>query len=164
VPTGIPKSGINKGWFKKGHKPTVLSQKARNKISLVHKGKKNTANHNTKISKNHSRFWLGKKHPKDWKMPSGKNHYNWKGGITSDVRKIRNSLEYKLWRKAVFERDGYICIWCGAKSIKGKKVILNADHIKPFSLFPELRFAIDNGRTLCNKCHSTIGWRKRIIK
>lgn len=78
----------------------------------------------------------------------GKNHPRWKGGITEENHKIRTSLEYKLWRKAVFERDKYICIWCREKGGK-----LNADHIKPFSLFPELRFAIDNGRTLCRACH-----------
>jgi 5-methylcytosine-specific restriction endonuclease McrA len=69
-------------------------------------------------------------------------------GKTSEVRKLRSSTEYKLWRTAVFERDGYKCIWC--KQIGGK---LNADHIKRFADYPALRFAIDNGRTLCEKCH-----------
>ena len=79
------------------------------------------------------------------------NHWNWKGGIDSESHRLRNSFEYKLWRKSVFERDNYTCIWCGAN----KSETLNADHIKPFSLFPELRFAIDNGRTLCVDCHKT---------
>lgn len=81
------------------------------------------------------------------------NHWNWKGGINPINDTIRKSLEYKLWRKAVFERDHYTCIWCGAKNGNGKAVILNADHIKRFSDYPELRFAIDNGRTLCKDCH-----------
>jgi len=85
----------------------------------------------------------------------GENNCNWKGGITSQNRMIRTSLEYKIWRRAVFERDNYTCIWCGARSGNGKKIVLHADHIKPFAIFPELRFAIDNGRTLCIDCHKT---------
>lgn len=82
------------------------------------------------------------------KYPKGKSHPNWQGGKTPINFKLRNSKEYKLWRIAVFERDNYTCVWCGQKGVR-----LNADHIKPFALFPELRFAIDNGRTLCISCH-----------
>lgn len=99
-----------------------------------------------------SNTWRGKR-----PLLSGNRHWNWQGGKTKFNRTARYlfmmTLEYKLWRKSVFERDNYMCIWCGAKSGRGKKVVLNADHIKPFAYFPELRLAIDNGRTLCQTCH-----------
>jgi len=79
----------------------------------------------------------------------GENCPSWKGGATAINKIIRSSLEYKLWRKSVFERDNYTCIWCGQKGD------IQADHIKPFAFYPELRFAIDNGRTLCIICHKT---------
>jgi len=88
---------------------------------------------------------------------SGNRNCNWRGGVTPINEKIRKSIEYKLWRKAVYERDNYTCVWCGDNTSGN----LNADHIKPFALFPELRFAIDNGRTLCKECHrktETYGW------
>jgi predicted restriction endonuclease len=83
----------------------------------------------------------------------GEKNPRWRGGVTSANQKIRDSEESKLWRKAVWARDNYTCIWCGRK--RSKTVIIQADHIKPFAYFPELRFAIDNGRTLCKECHRT---------
>ena len=82
------------------------------------------------------------------KAVKGPLHYRWKGGVTPENARIRSSIEYRIWRKAVFERDDYTCRFCGQRGGD-----LEADHIKPFALFPELRFAIDNGRTLCEDCH-----------
>lgn len=86
--------------------------------------------------------------PKNLSSLHGANHWCWKGGITPEHRMIRASAKYRDWRKAVFERDDYTCQKCG---IRGG--ILNADHIKLFSAFPELRFELSNGRTLCVGCH-----------
>lgn len=77
-----------------------------------------------------------------------KSHF-WKGGVTPINQIIRTSIEYKLWREAVFKRDNYTCVWGGKEH--GSK--LNADHIKSFAYFSELRFDINNGRTLCEDCH-----------
>src|SRR3990172_315776 len=94
--------------------------------------------------------------------PKGEKNHLWKGGITPVNNKIRQSIFYKNWRKAVFERDDYTCQHC---KIKGG--ILHADHIKPFYLYLELRFELSNGRTLCQECHRktpTWGYKSRHIK
>ena len=141
------------------------SEEAKIKMSLMkkgkqahNKGKKSSYETKKKLSESHK----GHKTPEEVRIKMSNSHkaireknHLWKGGITPINKRIRNSIEYRLWRKAVFERDNYTCIWCGAKNGKGKTIVLNADHIKPFSLFPELRFAIDNGRTLCVECHKT---------
>lgn len=80
--------------------------------------------------------------------PTANRHWNWQGGKTKTAEYIRFTPEYKAWRKAVFERDNYTCKICNQKGLE-----LNADHIKPQSLFPELIFDINNGRTLCAPCH-----------
>jgi len=91
------------------------------------------------------------KNVKSDEMKGDKNP-NWRGGTTNKRLLIMASREYKLWRKSVFERDDYTCVWCGRKEeVSG---YLEADHIKPFCDYPELRFAIDNGRTLCHECHT----------
>lgn len=147
----------------KGKKHSV---ETKNKIGFSSKGRHHSKETKEKIRKSHigiknssktrEKIRLSKIGKIPWnygkigvqKGVRGEKHYRWKGGKNSENQKIRKSIEYKLWRIAVFERDGYTCVWCYEKG-----GILNADHIKPFSLFPELRFAIDNGRTLCLECH-----------
>lgn len=80
----------------------------------------------------------------------GNKNPNWKGGITPIHLAIRSSQEYKEWRKAVYDRDNYTCVWCGTEG-NGKN--LNADHILPFAIYEDLRLEVSNGRTLCIDCH-----------
>lgn len=145
-----------------GGKGKKRSQETRIKMALSKIGNKNSFGHrhSEESRKKMSVALKGKPRLKS----RGENNPNWKGGITTLNKKIRSSLEYKIWRRAIFERDNYTCIWCG---IKGNETrgYLNADHIKPFAYFPELRFAIDNGRTLCRGCHrKTDTWGAGIKK
>ena len=134
-----------------------LSKKDREKISLALKGK---------LPKN---FYEMQK--KGWETCKGKSPWNkgLKGSVKAnsgsfkkgnipkskgngikckEAELIRSSLRYREWRAEVFKRDKWTCQICGYKGNK-----LHADHIKPFSLFPSLRFDIKNGRTLCFDCH-----------
>ena len=109
----------SKDLIREGRKKQTFSIKTRKKMSLSHKGEK-------------CHWWKG------GRSKERDEHY-----------RIMTTFEYRLWRKAVFERDNYTCVWCGDN--RGGN--LEADHIQTFMEYPELRFAIDNGRTLCKKCH-----------
>ena len=142
-----------------GRKYKPMSEQGRENIRIAHLGYKTPEETKKKLSeanKGIKRTEAQKKHLSE--IHKGEKNPQWKGGVTPAYKMIRDSPEYKLWRAAVFERDNYTCIWCG----KRDKTI-QADHIKPFSLFPELRFAIDNGRTLCYDCHKTTdSWGKNV--
>lgn len=131
LPKGVPRKRI-------------FSQDHRRKLSIAAKGKKPTEEVKRRRAASISRALKGK--PKPWIL--GPKNPNWRGGYSEERNRIQHSAEYKLWRESVFVRDNYTCRFCGKHGGN-----LNADHIKPFALFPELRFAIDNGRTLCEECH-----------
>ena len=138
--------------FKKGHltwsKGKKMSEETKKKISEVKK-------------KNPTRYWLGK--PR-YNM-RGTNSNFWTGvNHKTERRKAMESLEYKNWRRSVFTRDNYACVQCGTKGNEG--AYLQADHIKMWAFYPELRYDLNNGRTLCLECHKktpTYGTKYKFI-
>lgn len=126
--------------------------KAIEKMAQKNKGNKYAlGNKHSEEAKNKIRIAVLKRETSisDWiRAHPNELHPQWRGGISPKNHLIRKSKRMKLWRISVFERDDYTCIWC-----KRKGVNLQADHIKPFAYFPELRFEITNGRTLCRECH-----------
>ena len=104
--------------------------------------------HHTESAKEKNRLaHLGKpawNKGKHYKQVSGEKCHLWRGGVSKVNRKerenIMSSLEYKNWRRKVFERDKFTCVMCGARGIT-----LNADHIKRFTDYPKLRFRVSNG-------------------
>ena len=53
-----------------------------------------------------------------------------------------------IWRESVYQKDRFRCQSCGAKGGR-----LNAHHIYPAEKYPELKYRLWNGVTLCRKCH-----------
>lgn len=81
----------------------------------------------------------------------GKNNPMWCGG---DSDRERRNSQYKQWRIDVFERDNYTCQKCGYINGRGKiRKDLNAHHIVRWIESIELRYAVENGITLCVPCH-----------
>ena len=75
----------------------------------------------------------------------GSDNSNWRGGTSSHLRDFRHSD----WREKVFNRDKFKCCSCG--QIGGQ---LEAHHLFSYKGFPELRYDIENGITLCKECHT----------
>ena len=155
---GVPRDGSrNPSWFKKGHdipldwgiknseyhKNIWYSKKTNLKRSLALKGKPKSLEHCLHLS--------------------GRNHWNWQGGISGLPENSRQTAEYDEWRLAVYKKDHYTCQDCGHR-FNG----IVAHHIKSFAGFPELRYNVENGITLCRSCHlkrhSEIGYATKFKK
>lgn len=177
---GHPQFNSGRTWLKKGHslnKGRKLSEEHKRKLSESHKGqipwninkKGIRLNPKTEFKKGHTPWNKGLIGMRSYMNIKGlekgrglfkgrhnlsiskEKHWNWQGGKTTQTISIRGSLEYKLWRQKVFERDDYTCQMCKKRG----NGVLHADHIKPFAYFPELRFKLSNGQTLCEFCHKS---------
>jgi 5-methylcytosine-specific restriction endonuclease McrA len=95
---------------------------------------------------------------------TGKEHPKWKDNKKHPFHKVIRSLyEYRKWRTDVFKRDNFTCSDCGKN-----KTYVEADH-HPEKFIDIIRknkidsiekavrceelWDIENGRTLCKKCH-----------
>jgi endogenous inhibitor of DNA gyrase (YacG/DUF329 family) len=84
-------------------------------------------------------------------FPKGENHNNFKKELSRDYRsKHRLFPEVQIWRKTIFKRDQYTCQICNKIGDR-----LNAHHFENYSSNKDKRFNIDNGITLCIKCHKS---------
>lgn len=131
--------------FPKGHKSVSywkgkhVSEEVKEKISKSLKGRKPTWLIGKKLSEEHKK--------KIGDASRGEKGNNWQGGKTLTERLLRKSTKYKNWRKEILVRDNYACVLCYSKEK------IEVDHINSFTFFPNLRFLLSNGRTLCHECH-----------
>lgn len=102
---------------------------------------------------------LGKHHTEETRRKISAKHLdislNQWGGLVSKQDKLERLRFRYFIQKQVFKRDNYTCQMCGGK---GKN--LQVDHIQPWADYVELRFCIDNCRTLCANCHYKITFGK----
>lgn len=151
----------------------------------------NAAQHRPEVREKSSKSKMGEKNPmygieNKWgshteeskrlissKVPKGADHCRYKEPqdriekINSQIRNCQNSKE---WKFSVLKRDGFKCVLCSSSKN------LEVDHIVPFAklkklycvgtleeavIYPEF-WDIDNGRTLCRKCHwNTDTWGQK---
>lgn len=167
----------NAGQFKKGFTPW-------------NNGKKWSKVVRKKMSKARNRFYArGGKHPLEGTIrldmrgennlnagKFGKAHPRWTEDKKAPFYKsIRQLFKYRQWRSDIFTRDNFTCVFCGARGCyleadhcpKMFIEIINEYNIKTIkdALACEELWNVNNGRTLCTKCHrQTDTWGRSGIK
>lgn len=140
------KAGKDNPMYGKHPSPETSEKKRQSMKRLISEGKLTSL-----FKEGHTPWLKNKTAEEDPRILNQENHWHWKGGISPTYVKIRNSIETKQWREKVFKRDHWICREC--EQVGGK---LRPHHIRPFAKYPDLRFDVNNGITLCKKCHDKV--------
>lgn len=134
MPRGYPKNGINKTSFKKGHagywsdkKRPPFSKEHKEKISESHKGDKNPS-------------W-GKRGEKSLKYIKDRT-------LLKKTDHRANTANWE-WKRQCKKRDKNKCRIADG-NCKGQ---LEIHHILSYKEYPELRYDINNGITMCHFHH-----------
>lgn len=134
-------------------KGKIVPIETRQKISISMKGKNtwmtNRKNHISKEAREKMRLnMLGNKYNPGIR---GEKHYRWitdRSKLKIDTKKHLDT-RYKYWMLEVKKRDSWKCriadVNCGGR--------LEAHHILNWKEYPELRYDINNGITLCQAHH-----------
>ena len=149
----IPWNKGTKGVMKSWNKGLKLSLEHCKKLSQARKGKKYKGG--WKLSEETKRkISIAKKGMKRWwsspsEFKSGELHPNWNLNREEVKRNLRNDGEYQQWVKKVKNRDDWRC-----KINNGDCFgYLIVHHILNWSKYPELRYEVNNGITLCQAHH-----------
>lgn len=139
-------------------KKKIFTKKHRKNLSISANGRKLSEETKKKISKAHkgmrkpwvSKTQKGNKNALGHRGLKGKENIRYKLDRTTLAKHHeRNDSAYQEWRKQVWLRDNFKCRLAN-KECKGKII---AHHILSWRDYPELRYIINNGITLCHAHH-----------
>lgn len=163
MPSGVYKRTKPNHWLGKKH-----TQATKDKIGEASKGKKLSEKH--KLALINSNGFLGHKHSKETKDKiglgnkgkkrskefkeniSGKNHYNWKGGISKNPYPPEFNGALKL---KIRTRDNFTCCLCSKterEELEELNRVLAVNHID----FNKNNCKENNLNTLCVRCNVKI--------
>lgn len=152
------------GRFVKGSSPWhkgktgIFSEEYRKKLSDAKKGKPNWRKgvvgkyrHTQEWKEMMSKKLKGHETSEETKKKisdanKGEKNGCWKGGVSIGQPSRLSNYQYRLFRNRVLKRDK-CCVLCGSLER------LEVDHLKPYSIYVELRMDESNVRVLCHACH-----------
>lgn len=128
--------------FKKGKQPwnsgKEWSEESKAKMSQSHKGKTLSEEHREKIELAQRR-----------RVQEGTHNMYISDRTKLAKKQERNDSSYKEWRMSVYKRDNFICRMKN-QDCSGRII---AHHILGWASYPELRYEVNNGITLCQDHH-----------